>query len=289
MRTKNMVILVRYAEIGIKGKNRSLFERALAQNIEACLRAHSIPFARVRRMFGRIFIETDNPCAPLRHVFGIASFSHAIPAGASIADAAKAAQPLIATLTGQDSFRVSCQRLDKTFALTSHDVCVQLGAELAKRTKAKVKMTNPSVNVEIEIIEGQLHVLTSRTEGPGGMPVGSQGKVIALIENDASVLAALLIMKRGCIIIPALLKNTDLSLLKGFAESHWNEPQPIAALNELDALAAQHRAHAVVVNDTLAAPREIPLNALTLRPLSVHTIEEITHERQSFAHMLATH
>lgn len=281
-----MVILVRYAEIGIKGKNRSLFERALAQNIEACLRTHTIPFTRVRRMFGRIFIETDNACAPLRHVFGIASFSHAIPAGASIADAAKAAQPLIATLTEQDSFRVSCQRLDKQFALTSHDVCVQLGAALAVLTKAKVKMTNPTVNVEIEVIEGQLHVLTSRTEGPGGMPVGSQGRVVALIENDASVLAALLIMKRGCSIIPAVLKNTDLSLLKAFAEAHWNVPHTIAALTELDALAEKNRAGAIVVNDTLAAPREITLNALVLRPLSAHTIEEITHEQQSFAHLL---
>jgi thiamine biosynthesis protein ThiI len=281
-----MVILVRYAEIGIKGRNRERFERALAQNIEQCLRAHQVPFAQVRRVYGRIIIETDHPCACLKHVFGIASFSQATPAGATIEQAAQAAAPLVAALTESDSFRISCQRLDKNFPLTSHDVCVQLGDKLRTVTKARVKMATPTVDIGIEIIDGLLYVLTSRTEGPGGMPVGSQGRVLAFIEDDASVVAALFIMKRGCAVIPAILKETDLSLLKAFACGQWNEPVRVAAREELDALAKEHHAGAAVVNDTLTSVRQISLNALVLRPLSGMLPGEIAHERQSFEALL---
>lgn len=282
-----MTILVRYAEIGIKGKNREKFERALAQNIEACLRTHRIAFSGVRRIYGRIIIDTENPCAVLRHVFGIASFSQAIPAGKTIDEVAAAAKPLVASLTEHDSFRITCQRLDKAFPLGSRDICVQLGDRLRAMTKAKVRMANPTVEVMLEVVNGIIYVLFSRTEGPGGMPVGSQGTVLALIEDDASVLAALLVMKRGCAIIPAVLQETDLSMLKAFAEQHWREPVKVAALDQLDAAVAQQRADAIVVNDALGSLRPIRLNALVLRPLSGMTPEEVARERQSFADLLA--
>lgn len=281
-----MTILVRYAEIGIKGNNRATFERALASNIEACLRTHAIPFTSVHRIYGRILVETDNPCAQLKHVFGIASFSNAVKAGTTIDAAFAIARPLVASLKETDSFRVSCQRLDKAFPLTSQQVGAQLGEKLAAVTKAKVKMQQPTVDVGIEVMDGAVYVLASRTEGPGGMPVGSAGTIIALIEDDASILAAVLMLKRGCIVIPALLKDVDLSLLKAFAEKHWLEPVPIASLSELDALATKHRAGAVVLNDTFASARGIDLKALVLRPLSAYAPEEIINERQSFQHIV---
>ena len=281
-----MTILVRYAEIGIKGNNRVTFERALASNIESCLRAHAIPFSRVYRIYGRIIVETDNTCAQLRHVFGIASFSHAVKAGSTIDAALAVAKQQVEKLAETDTFRVSCQRLDKAFPLTSQQVCVQLGEKLAAVTKAKVKMQQPTVDVGIEVIDGALYVLASRTEGPGGMPIGSAGTIIALIEDGASILAALLMLKRGCIVIPALLKDVDVSLIAAFAEKHAVEPVRIASLDELDALAAKHRADAVVLNDTFATARGISLKALVLRPLSSYTPGEIKNERQAFHDML---
>jgi adenylyl- and sulfurtransferase ThiI len=281
-----MAILVRYAEIGIKGNNRDKFERALAENIEACLRVHAIPFTKVRKMYGRIIIETDHACTQLKHVFGIASFSQATNTGATIEGALAAAKPLVEKLTASDTFRISCQRLDKKFPLTSQQVCIQLGEKLQGVTKAKVKMLQPTVDVGMEIIEGALYVLVSRTEGPGGMPVGTSGTVVALIEDDASVLAALLVLKRGCVVVPALLKDVDVSLIASFAEQHAVAPVHIAAIGELDALAKQHRADAIILNDTFATVRGIDLNALALRPLSGYTSGEITNERHSFQHML---
>lgn len=280
-----MVILVRYAEIGIKGKNREHFERVLMDNIASCLNAHAIPFKKVRRLFGRIIVETDNPCTQLKTVFGIASFSQAVPAGKTVEEAFAATREQVQQLTDRHTFRVSCQRLDKTFAITSQQLCIQLGEKLLAATKAKVKMQQPSVDVAIEIIDGMIYALASRIEGPGGMPAGSQGKAIVLIENDASVLAALLVLKRGCSIIPAVLKETDLALLKSFAYATWHEPIAIKSVAELDALAEKHRAPAVILNDTLTSIREISLKALVLRPLSAHSAEDITNERKQFEHL----
>lgn len=281
-----MVILVRYAEIGIKGKNREHFERVLMDNIESCLKAHQVPFRKVRRLFGRILVETDQPCSQLKTVFGIASFSQAIPAGKTIEEAFAATREQVQQLTDKHTFRVSCQRLDKTFAITSQQLCIKLGEQLLGATKAKVKMQQPSVDVAIEILEGIIYVLKSRTEGPGGMPAGSQGTAIALIENDASVLAALLVLKRGCSVIPAVLQETNLALLKSFAYATWHEPIAIKSLAELDTLAEKNRAQAVILNDTLASVREISLKALVLRPLSAHSAEDITNERKQFEHLL---
>lgn len=281
-----MVILVRYAEIGIKGKNRDAFERALVQNIEDCLRTHAVPFTNVWRMYGRILIETGNPCACLRHVFGIASFSQAIRAGTTIGEAFAATQALVASLTEHDSFRVSCQRLDKSFPLSSQEICIQLGEKLCAATKAKVKLKESTVDIPLEVIDGILYVLTSRIEGLGGMPVGCQGLAVALIEDDASVLAAVLMLKRGCMVIPAVLRQADLSLLKAFAEKHWVEPVRITSPEDLDAIAEVHHADAVVFNDSIETIREIDLKALALRPLSGYSAEEIAHERQSFENIV---
>ncbi len=279
-----MTVLVRYAEIGIKGKNRERFERALADNIGLCLRKHGVPFARVRRIYGRIIIDTEEDCGRLAHVFGIASFSQAVRAGNTIDELAAAAKHLVSNLYDKDTFRVSCQRLDKTFPLTSRDVCVQLGEKLRAMTRAKVRMASPTVDVEVEVIEGFFYLAVSRTEGPGGMPVGSQGKVIVVIEDSASVLAGILMLKRGCFVIPAVLNETDLSLLKAFACGHDVVPETVSSLEAVGELAKKQNVNAVVLNDSFDSIRQVSLNVLALRPLSGLNKEEIKIELQHLSY-----
>lgn len=282
-----MVVIIRYAEIGIKGKNREKFELSLIKNIEACLRTHQIHFENVRRTYGRILIETNDSCSCLRHVFGIASFSQSIRAGTTVDEAFISAHPFVALLAESDSFRVSCQRLDKKFPLTSQELCAQLGEKLMTVTKAKVKMKQATIDVKCEIIDGFIYVLTNRAEGIGGMPTGSQGKVIALIENNASILAALLIMKRGCAVVPALLNQNDHSLLKAYAHQHWIESEHINSIQELDAYAIKHYASAIVINDAVEHIREIGLKTLILRPLIAYTDEDIANELKKFQCLFA--
>jgi adenylyl- and sulfurtransferase ThiI len=283
-----MVVLVRYSEIGIKGKNRARFEQALVANIEACLRGHSVAFNKVRRIYGRILIETDNACNYLRRVFGVASFSQALRAGTTIEETAKIADSLVASLTAADSFRVSCQRLDKNFPLTSQQVCAQLGEKLLTLTKAKVKLQQPTVDIALEILDGAIYILMSRVEGPGGMPVGSQGTALALIEDETSVFAALLVMKRGCTITPVMLNEVDISMLKEFSCGLPMQTERVTAIGELNALVEKHAAQAIVINDYFEHVRQIDLNALVLRPLSGFKGEEVTNARKYFVDLLAT-
>jgi adenylyl- and sulfurtransferase ThiI len=113
------------------------------------------------------------------------------------------------------------------------------------------------------------------------MPVGSQGSVLALIENDASVLAALLVMKRGCSIVPVTMQDAGLSLLEAFS------PSPLAPEKgrDIGALLAKHKAQALVLNDTLDNQRQVSLNALLLRPLSGMNAEDVQNERKQFDRM----
>ncbi len=274
-----MVVLVRYAEIGIKGKNREKFEKILVQNIESCLRANNVKFAKTRRAYGRIIVETDDECACLKMVFGIASFSRAINAGSTMEETAVFAKKLVEPLSEKDSFRIYCQRLDKKFPLKSNEMCSKLGDMLRKSTKAMVKMEKPTVEVALEIIDGIIYLLTGRIEGPGGMPVGCQGSAVALIEDDSSVVAALMVMKRGCEIIPAILNETDISLLNAFSSGREHKPERIKSVEDIDALAKKHQSPAVVLNDIFGENRDMLIDALVLRPLSCLGKKEAENER----------
>ncbi len=273
-----MPVLVRYDEIGIKGKNRARFENVLVKNIESALRLGNVSFSKVKRAFGRIMIETDENCNCLKTVFGISSFSHAIDAGKTIEDAFSVAKQHF-RLSEKDSFKINCQRLDKTFTANSREVCVKLGEMLRTATNAKVKMENPSLEINLEIIRGVIYVLADRNAGPGGMPVGCQGIAIALIEDDLSVVAAVMVMKRGCKIIPAMLNKTDISLMQKFSFEKlvpWN----IKSVGELEDVCKKHKAQAVVVNDSFGKVRDIIIGAVVLRPLSGMDERDIENERK---------
>ncbi|MEM2915885.1 MAG: THUMP domain-containing protein [Candidatus Woesearchaeota archaeon] len=276
-----MPVLVRYDEIGIKGKNRARFENALVKNIEAKLRANNVKFSKAKRTFGRILIDTDDNCDCLKTVFGISSFSHAFDAGKTIEETFSAVKQHF-KLSEKDSFKINCQRLDKDFPMDSRMVCVRLGEMLRTATNAKVKMENPLLEINLEIIRGRIYILSNRIKGPGGMPVGCQGTAIALIENKASVVAAVMVMKRGCKIIPVMLNNVDISLLQKFSFEKL-APLKINFLSELEDVCKRHNVDAVVINDTFGKTREIAGGVIVLRPLSGMDESEIENERKKLA------
>jgi adenylyl- and sulfurtransferase ThiI len=280
-----MAVLVRYDEIGIKGKNRSRFENVLVRNIEENLRANNVKFDKVRRAYGRIIVETDEKCISLKTVFGISSFSHAIAVGKTIEDAFESAKKLF-RISEKDSFRISCQRLDKTFPLKSREVCIKLGEMLRLATNAKVKMKNPDVEISIEIINGAIFMITDRFDGSCGMPVSSQGIAVALIEDDDSVTAALMVMKRGCKVIPAVINKPDISLMQKFSFEDV-VPWKIKSINELEEICKKQKANAIVVNDSFGNTRELLTERVVLRPLSGFSSQEIKNERKHFE-MLAS-
>lgn len=276
------MIIIRFAEIGLKGKNRAFFERVLIRNIKACLDSHKIKYSNMTRPMGRILISTDDPCDCLKCVFGIASFSNAVNAGFNMESVKKEALKLAKDLNPKKSFRITCQRLDKRFPLTSQQFDVELGAFIQEKTKAKVKMKGFDVNVHAEIINNFVYLFTEKIPGLGGLPVGVEGNVLVLLDDENSLLAGLLMMKRGCRIIPVSLKEMDVSLLEKYAFGQRIDLKVIKNISEIDALAKDVKAKALVVGDLLDTVTDYPVEMKVLRPLIAYTPKEIEEELNGF-------
>lgn len=276
------MIIIRFAEIGIKGKNRIFFEKALIRNIKACLDKNKIDYKNVTKPMGRILVSTDDSCGCLQCVFGIASFSDAVNAGFNMASVKKEALKLVKGLGPDKSFRVTCQRLDKRFPLTSRDFEVELGAFVQENTNAKVKMKGFDLNLQAEIIDGFVYLFTEKIPGLGGLPVGVEGKVVLFLKEGASLLAGLLLMKRGCRVIPAALKDMDISLLQKYAFGHKIDLKIIKDVSEIDSLANGLKAKALVVGDLFGSIQEYPVELNILRPLAAYGSKDVQEELDGF-------
>lgn len=202
----NNTILVRYDEIGTKGKNRPWFEGILLENIRRSLGDQAI----VRKFRGRIAVtprsETDigETLRLLAFIPGISSYSPAVclPLESPWEEIAAAALPLAdqAISEGRTVFRVSCTRSNKRYPLTSPEVQKKLAAAvLAARDKCfTVSMTRYDFELEIEIAADGIYLFAERRPGILGLPVGCAGEVLTLLSGGIdSPVAAYLAMRRG--------------------------------------------------------------------------------------------
>lgn len=202
-------MIIRYGEIALKGKNRPVFENQLVANIKDCLQKHGTE-AYVRKDHSRLIV--DAPYIPaLRRVFGIHSISPCTIC--NIDSIYEAVKEHIANFSKETRFRVSVQRVDKTIKGSSAEMEREIGAYVVEQTGAKVDLKGYDEEVGIELLSGKAYVFSERIAGPGGLPVGSQGRCTVIIEDKFSELAGLLVMKRGC----AIDVTKDSELLEGFA------------------------------------------------------------------------
>lgn len=192
------VVIVRYSEIGLKGKNRNIFEKRLVKNISSCLRKNKVEYSSVERIRGRIYINTKSDCSCLSRVFGISSFSASFSALPEMRDISKKAELAVRGLKKGLTFRVSCQRADKSLSFTSSDVENSLGSLVSELTRAKVSLKGYDFELGVELYQGRAFVFTSRNAGHGGLPLGISGRVLVFLEGLNSVASAWLMMKRGC-------------------------------------------------------------------------------------------
>ncbi|ACJ16341.1 Hypothetical thiI [Thermococcus onnurineus NA1] len=193
------MILVRYGEIAVKGGKRREFERRLVENILAALERKGIK-AKARLIRGRILIEAPDEAAEIiAKVPGVVSVSPAREMNYEevpdyLKEALKGLNPR--------SFKVETQRLDKAFLKTSVEVNREIGAFIVREFGWKVDLENPELTIGIEIIKGKAYVFFEKIKGVGGLPVGTQGKVVVLLSGGIdSPVAAFLMMKRGAEII----------------------------------------------------------------------------------------
>ena len=197
---RNRVIIVRYCEIHLKGKNRGYFERVFMNNMEKALSGirHEI-----RRPSGRYLVEkfdesrTDEIVERLRRVFG----THTLSVGYKVPASMDAIwEAVLAVAPSQGTFKVQSNRADKHFPLHSMQLNAEIGGRLlAERPNLRVDVHAPQNTVNIDIREdGEALIFCDLIKGAGGMPVGTSGKGLLLLSGGIdSPVAGHMIAKRG--------------------------------------------------------------------------------------------
>lgn len=203
-------VIVRYGEIALKSKPvRSAFERQLVINIEKMLA--SVPH-ELRRIRGRIFIDTVRPekaVKILSEVPGVFSCSPAVKTSAGLDQIVFASVGLAkkSILPGQ-KFAIRTKRRGN-HAFTSREVNERVGAEVLRSIKgSKVDLSHPDVELFVEIWGTEAYVFSKNFCGPGGFPVGTQGKVLSwFFGGQRDLRAARQMLKKGCEVELLVPKN----------------------------------------------------------------------------------
>ena len=195
------VIIVRYSEIHLKGKNRGFFEYLLQENIKNALFKYN---AKVEKIPGRYMISglSDSQLLrateDLKKIAGIFSFSIATEVLSTYQDICNEVLVQSKDLVG--TFKVDVNRGDKQFAINSMELAKMLGGEILKNNKnLKVDVNNPDIKVFVDIRENKKsYVFSKVVYGMGGMPVGSSGNGLLLLSGGIdSPVAGYMMAKRG--------------------------------------------------------------------------------------------
>jgi thiamine biosynthesis protein ThiI len=197
--------LIKYAEIGIKGKNRYLFENALRDQIKNNLK--DLGEYLVTKEQGRIYIECpdeydyDETVEALKRVFGIAQICPVAIIDTIEWEPLTEAVGIYVEERYPDknfTFKMEAKRSDKKYPLTSPEICIEMGAYLLRRfPEMKVDVHNPSVRIMVEV-RTRSYVYSEIIPGLGGMPVGSNGKAMLLLSGGIdSPVAGYMVAKRG--------------------------------------------------------------------------------------------
>lgn len=198
--------LIKYAEIGIKGRNRYLFEDALIHQIKFALKKCEGRFL-ISKTQGRIFVEAegafdyDEAVGRLQHVFGISGICPMI----YVED--EGFEKLCGTVLQymddvypdkNRTFKVNCRRAKKSYPKDSMEVNADLGEALLKAYPGlRVDVHQPEILLNVEIRE-KIYIYSEILPGPGGMPVGTGGKAMLLLSGGIdSPVAGYMIAKRG--------------------------------------------------------------------------------------------
>ena len=191
-----------YGELALKGRNRPWFINLLVRSIRQALRGLHV--VSVRSLIGRILVtlasEDDWPAARdrLAAIPGIGNFSRGYE---TRADLDHLGDEILALLEPRavPSFRVSARRVDKRFPIPSPDIERAIGKRVQDRTGWRVDLAHPAFVIRIEVLTTNAFFSFDRERGTGGLPVGSGGKVLALLSGGIdSPVAAWRLIRRGC-------------------------------------------------------------------------------------------
>ncbi|MDY6789462.1 MAG: tRNA uracil 4-sulfurtransferase ThiI [Candidatus Nanohaloarchaea archaeon] len=204
-------VMVRYDEIGVKSKQvRRKMEALLEKNIENLLQDREIG-GEVNRAWSRLFIETEEPdraSKAAKDAFGVASASPAVKVAPEKGEIVERVVELAQEKYNKGSFAVRARRAGDKEAhdFTSQELDRDVGQAVADSIdsfKPEVDLDSPDITFYIECRQDQAYLFTEKMEGPGGLPLGTQKKLAALISGGYdSPVAAWEVMKRGAEVVP---------------------------------------------------------------------------------------
>ncbi len=198
--------LIKYAEIGVKGKNRYLFENALVQQIKYALKKCEGEFG-VRKTDGRIYVDAvsgfdyDETVAHLQKVFGISGICPMVYVEDEGFDKLRETVVNYIDTVYPDknkSFKVAARRARKNYALNSMEINMELGGVILDAyPEMHVDVHKPDILLNVALRD-KIYIYSEIIPGPGGMPVGTGGKAMLLLSGGIdSPVAGWMIAKRG--------------------------------------------------------------------------------------------
>jgi len=203
----------------LKGKNRSTFERKMAQNIKRVIK-HVLKPNGFYREHGRMTADVEEITDALLDLLallpGIRNFSvvhECEPELEAIQAAAKAAvlEDFGENVAGRP-FRVSSRRSNKGFPITSPELNFEVGGYLKTKLELAVNLDNPEIDVRVEVGAKSVYIYTRKIQGIGGLPVGTSGKGVVLFSGGIdSPVAAYTMMKRGMEVVLVHLYNSTIN------------------------------------------------------------------------------
>ena len=209
------LIIARYGEIGVKSSGvRSQFEKRLVKNIKATFDCS------VDRNQGRIYIypkQFDEGIEKLNMVFGVVSYSPAVSTQFTFDKLNETLTSYVEQLISENvldintKFAIKCRRVG-THDVSSQEIAAYCGSVVKNVVDAPVDLSNPDLTIFVEVRDDDAYIFHEKIKGPGGLPLGTQGKVVCLISSGIdSPVAAYLMMKRGCEVIALHCNNDSFS------------------------------------------------------------------------------
>lgn len=198
--------LIKYGEIGIKGKNRHIFEDALVRQIRFALKDTDGEF-NVHKTRGRVFVDCEGDydyeeaVECMSRVFGIVGICPVVRLEDQGFEQLK--KDVVAYMDNMYpdknfTFKVEARRSKKSYPLTSMEINCDLGEVILDTwAETKVDVHNPDVVLNVEVRE-EIYLYSEIIPGPGGMPVGTNGKAMLLLSGGIdSPVAGYMVSKRG--------------------------------------------------------------------------------------------
>lgn len=277
-------ILVHYHEIGLKGRNRSRFEQILLRNIRAA--TGDLTSGEIKRFASRLLVPLSDHSARdevierVTALPGVSYVADALITARDIEDFKRAASLVLTEAGNWRTFRIDARRSNTDFPIKSVDINIAVGQHVVDTFGRGVDLSNPDATCWIEVVQGDAYVYSHRVSGPGGLPVGTGGRVISLLSSGIdSPVATWRLIRRGAVAIGVHFSGAPHTDEASIAQVH----RIGEVLERTGGLARIHAVRFGGVQKEIALAAPPALRVLLYRRLMVRIAQELARRERALA------